>query len=293
MNNGARLVSSALLRLSAVVPTAGVSIFGIVNVTRDSFSDGGLFLDPRAAIEHALGLVEDGADVIDIGAASSHPEAEPVAVDEEIRRLTPVVGELVRRGIAVSVDSWQREVQRFAVAAGAAWLNDIRGFAEPAHHRELAASNARLIVMHSASGGTRATRGATQAEQVWSGILAFFDARIAQLEAAGVRRERLVVDPGMGLFLGADPGPSIVVLRRLAQLRERYDLPVFVSVSRKSVVGRLAGRPVGQREAASLAAELFAVEHGAALIRTHEPRLLRDALAVLEALRVGNAAEQR
>ena len=272
------------------MPTAGVTIFGIVNVTRDSFSDGGRFLAPDAAIEHALALLADGADVIDVGAASSHPEAESVTAEDEIRRLAPVIGELVRRGVTVSVDSWQPEVQRFALAEGAAWLNDIRGFGEPALHPALASSRARLVVMHSVDSGPRATREVTDAEQVYRGVLAFFDARIVELEAAGVARDRLVLDPGMGLFLGADPEPSVLVLRRLARIRERYRLPIFISVSRKSLVGRLAGRPVGKRDAASLAAELFAIEQGATFVRTHEPRLLKDALSVQHALRDGLAS---
>ncbi|MFN2426630.1 MAG: dihydropteroate synthase [Candidatus Binatia bacterium] len=260
-------------------------MFGIVNVTRDSFSDGGHFLEPDAASAHALALLDDGADVIDLGAASSHPEAELVPAEEEIRRLAPVLGALRKHGATVSVDSWQQDVQRFALAHGAAWLNDIRGFPEPAFHPELASSSARLVVMHSVGGGARATRDATDAEQVWRGVLAFFDERVAELEGAGIARERLVLDPGMGLFLGADPEPSVLVLRRLPDLRARYGLPVFISVSRKSLVGRLVGRAVGKRGAASLAAELYAVEQGATCVRTHEPRLLRDALTVLAALR--------
>jgi dihydropteroate synthase len=269
------------------VPAAGVTIFGIVNVTRDSFSDGGRYLDPSAATDHALQLVEDGADVIDLGAASSHPEAEAVPAAEEIRRLEPVIVALHRRGVAISIDTWQPEVQRFALAAGCAWLNDIRGFAEPSLHPLLATSAARLVVMHSVARGPRATREATDAEEVLRGMLAFFDERVATLAAAGIARERLVLDPGMGLFLGADPAPSVLALRRVGELRARYDCEVLVSVSRKSFVGRLAGRDVPKRDAASLAAELFAVERGATFVRTHEPRLLRDALVVLEALRGG------
>lgn len=267
------------------MPSAGVTIFGIVNVTRDSFSDGGRYLDSDAAVRHGLELVADGADVLDVGAASSHPEAEAVPAAEEIRRLTPVIDAFCEQGVAISVDSWQPEVQRFALARGVAWLNDIRGFPDPSVYPALAAGHAGLVVMHSVSGGGRATREPTDAETVYQGLLAFFETRIAELEAAGVARERLVLDPGMGLFLGAEPEPSVLVLRRLGQLRERFGLPLLVSVSRKSLVGRLAGRDVDRRDAASLAAELFAVEQGAALIRTHEPRLLRDALKVLEALR--------
>lgn len=267
------------------MPVSGVTLFGILNVTADSYSDGGRYLDPDAAIAHALELVEAGADVIDVGAASSHPEAEPVPVEVEIRRLEPVLAELGRRGIPVSVDSWQPEVQRFALAAGAAWINDIRGFPDASVHRELAASKAGLVVMHSVGGGTRATRLATDPEAVYRGILGFFDARVAELEAAGVARSRLVLDPGMGLFLGSGPEPSLLVLRRLGDLRERYGLPLLVSISRKSFLGKLTGHPVDKRGAASVAAELFAVERGATFLRTHDPRPVRDALAVQEALR--------
>ncbi|HXC53326.1 MAG TPA: dihydropteroate synthase [Candidatus Limnocylindrales bacterium] len=285
------------------MPTAGVTIFGILNVTRDSFSDGGRFLDPRAAIDHALELRAGGADVIDIGAASSHPEAEDVSSDEEIRRLEPVVAELVSRGIAVSIDSWQTPVQRYAISAGASWINDIRGFADRTFYSELAASTAGLVVMHSIAGGPRATRDEADAEEVYRGVLEFFDRRVAELTAAGIARERLVLDPGMGLFLGANMQPSLTVLQRLGKLRERYGLPLFISVSRKSIVGRLvergiadgsaeedtrrsaAGRDVARRDAASLAAELYAVEKGATYIRTHDPTLLRDALSVMNALR--------
>ncbi|HEY2776210.1 MAG TPA: dihydropteroate synthase [Candidatus Binatia bacterium] len=266
------------------MPAAAVTIFGIVNVTRDSFSDGGRFLEPRAAIEHARSLVDDGADVIDVGAASSHPEAEVVTVAEEIRRLEPVIGALVASGIAVSVDSTQPQVQRFALAAGASWINDIRGFPDQAMYPHLAASGAALVVMHSIARAERATREHTQPAAVLDGIVEFFDARIAALQAAGIARERLVLDPGMGLFLGADPEPSVLVLQRLGELRDRYAVPLMISVSRKSLVGRLSGRPRSPRDASSLATELFAVERGATFIRTHEPRLLRDALVAREAL---------
>lgn len=267
------------------MPAAGVTIFGIVNVTRDSFSDGGRFLEPAAAIEQALRLVDEGADVIDLGGASSNPEAESVSAEEEIRRLEPVLRELVSRGVPVSVDSWQPEVQRFALAEGADWLNDIRGFPEAGFREEIAAAKARLVVMHSIQRGPRATREQREPAEVFHGIVAFFDERLAEIEASGIARERLALDPGMGLFLGADPAPSVLVLQHLDELASRYRLPIFISVSRKSLVGRLAGRPVGKRDAATLAAELFAVEMGATMIRTHEPRLLKDALLVTEALR--------
>lgn len=279
------LESSHPLGLSAAVPVCGVTLFGILNVTTDSYSDGGRYLEPEAAIAHALEMVDAGADVIDVGAASSHPEAESVSADEEIRRLRPVLAELGRRGIPVSVDTWQPDVQRFALEQGAAWINDIRGFADPSMHGDLAASQAGLVVMHSVGGGTRATRESTEASDVWRWLLAFFDERVAQLEAAGVARQRLVLDPGMGLFLGSGPEPSVLVLRRLGEIRQRYGLPLLVSISRKSFLGKLTGHPVDKRGAASVAAELFAVERGATFLRTHDPRPIRDALAVSEGLR--------
>lgn len=284
------LATSGALRLARQVPTAGVTIFGILNVTEDSFSDGGRFLEPAAALEHALTLVEDGADVIDVGAASSHPEAKEVGADEEIRRLAPVLDALGRRRIAFSVDSWRGEVQRFALARGAAFLNDIRGFGDAAFYGELARAQAGLVLMHSLTGGPRATREAAGADDVLRAIYEFFDARVAALEAAGIARSRLVLDPGMGLFLGTDIEASATVLRRLGDLRGRYGCDVMVSVSRKSVVAGLARREgssaigVAEREAATLSAELFAVGRGATFIRTHEPRQLRDALTVWNAL---------
>jgi dihydropteroate synthase type 2 len=267
------------------MPSAGVTIFGIVNVTRDSFSDGGRYFEPADAIAQALALAGDGADVIDLGAASSHPEAEPVSADEEIRRLAPVLQELVRRDIAVSVDSWQPEVQRFAVREGATWLNDIRGFPDEAMRRELAASSVGLVAMHSIAEGPRATREKTDPTDVFHRVVEWLAVRVGELEDAGIDRERIVLDPGMGLFLGADPEPSILVLQHLDEIVHHFRLPVLISVSRKSLVGRLAKRPVAERGAASLAAELFAVEMGATYIRTHDPRPLRDALEVTEALR--------
>lgn len=267
------------------MPVSGVTLFGILNVTTDSYSDGGRYLEPDAAIAHALELVDAGADVVDVGAASSHPEAEPVSAGEEIRRLRPVLAELARRGIPVSVDTWQPEVQRFALAEGARWINDIRGFPDVSVHRELADSDAGLVVMHSVAGGTRATRESTDAEAVYRGLLAFFDERVAQLEAAGIARRRIVLDPGMGLFLGSGAEPSLMVLRRLGEIRERYGLPLLVSISRKSFLGKLTGYPVDKRGAASVAAELFAVDRGASFLRTHDPRPIHDALAVTQALR--------
>lgn len=256
-------------------------IFGIVNITPDSFSDGGRYFAAEAAIAHAKRLVAEGADVIDLGPASSNPDAAPVPAEEEIRRLAPVMEALTGEGIELSVDSFRPETQAFALSQGAAWLNDIRGFAEPSFYPALAASNARLVLMHSIQREGNADRRETPAGDIVDQVCRFFEARIAALKAAGVMRERLVLDPGMGFFLGPQPETSFEVLSRIGEIETRFGLPVYISVSRKSFLRAVTGRAPGEAGAATLAAELLAVQRGARLIRTHEPAPLADALAVM------------
>ncbi|PKQ01878.1 MAG: dihydropteroate synthase [Alphaproteobacteria bacterium HGW-Alphaproteobacteria-12] len=256
-------------------------IFGILNITPDSFSDGGKYFAADAAIAHGRRLIADGAGAVDIGPASSHPDAAPVSAGEEIRRLAPVLEALADEGIPVSVDSFRRETQAFALAHGAQWLNDIRGFADEAFYPSLAASDARLVVMHSIQREGNADRRATPEGDIVEQICVFFEARIAALVAAGVARDRLILDPGMGFFLGPKPETSFEVLSRTNEIRDRFGLPIFISVSRKSFLRAVTGRSPGEVGAATLAAELLAVERGADCIRTHEPRPLADALAVL------------
>ncbi len=259
-------------------------IFGIVNVTEDSFSDGGRYASPAAALAHAERLLADGADVIDLGAAASHPDASPVSPDVEIRRLEPLVDALAARGAEISIDTFAPGVQDWALARGVAWLNDIDGFPDRERYARLARGRAKLVVVHSVQGRGRATRVATDPATLVVRIAAFFAERVGALVAAGVARERIVVDPGMGFFLGSNPEASLAVLRALPRLRERVGLPVLVSVSRKSFLGALTGREIAERGAATLAAELYAAAHGVDFLRTHDVRPLRDALAVVRAL---------
>jgi dihydropteroate synthase type 2 len=261
-----------------------MKIFGILNITEDSFSDGGRYLAREAAIAHARKLAGEGADAIDLGAASSNPDAVPVSPDVEIARLAPVVEALKGEGIALSVDSFAPEVQRWALTQGVDYLNDIQGFPDAEIYPALAASTARLIVMHSVQGRGPATRVHVPPESLMDRILAFFGERIGALTRAGVARERLILDPGMGLFLGTDKDASFTVLRGIPQLKRAFGLPVFISVSRKSFLRRLIGRPPLESGPASLAAELFAVQQGADCIRTHEPGPLTDALAIWRTL---------
>lgn len=259
-------------------------IVGIVNITVDSFSDGGRYLEPAAAVAHAYDLVADGADVVELGPASSHPEATRVDGAEEIRRVCDPLAELTASGLAISVDSCNAATVRHAIAGGAAFLNDVTGFADESLYEELAAAHCKLVVMHSVQRLPRADRRRVDAATVLDSIRRFFDARIAELERAGVARERVIVDPGMGLFLGADPAASYAVLAEVDTLRTRTGLPVMISVSRKSFLGAVTGRGVSARGPASLAAELHAARAGADYIRTHDVRALADALAVESAI---------
>jgi dihydropteroate synthase len=218
------------------------AIVGVVNQTADSFSDGGLHLDTGRALERSLELAEQGADVVELGPASSHPDAAPVPAEQEIRRLAPVLDALLERGIAVSVDSWKPETQRYCMERGVRMLNDIQGFPDPDLYPELARSACRLVVMHSIQDRGKATRESRDADRVVAGVYEFFDARVPALEAAGVARERLILDPGMGYFVGRDPDPSLALLDELPRLRATFALPLLVSVSRKSFLGALTGR---------------------------------------------------
>ena len=261
-----------------------MKIFGILNITEDSFSDGNRFLAPDAAIAHAKALLRDGSDVLDIGGASSNPDAKAVPPAEEIARLAPVLDALRQEGASVSVDSFAPEVQRWALTQAVDYLNDIHGFAEPLLYPALAVARCKLVVMHAVQARGRASRVDIPPAEIFGRCIAFLDQRIAALTEAGVDRDRLILDPGMGFFLGSDPQASFEMLRRLGELKDRCGLPVLVSVSRKSFLRRLTGRGPREAGAASLAAELFAVLQGADYIRTHEPAPLKDACAVWQAL---------
>lgn len=266
------------------MPLAPPRIFGIVNATADSFSDGAKYLDPDAAIAHALQLHADGADAIDLGAAASNPEALEVPPEEEIRRLTPIVAALKKSRVPISIDTFALATQRWALEQRVEWLNDIQGFPEPSLYPALAKSPANLIVMHNVAPRGRAQRLDTDPGTIFERLFDFFDRRLAALENAGVARDRITIDPGMGFFLGKDPKVSLTVLRRLPELKARYRLPVLISVSRKSFIRNLAQVDVRSAGPATLAAELFAAANGADCLRTHDVKALKHALSVWSAL---------
>lgn len=267
-----------------LLPAGNPRVVGIVNITEDSFSDGGRYLDAAAAIAHARELRADGADIIELGPAASHPGSAPVTAAEERRRLAPVMERLAADGIPVSVDSSRSETQRFAISGGAACLNDIHGFGDPRLYPALAASRCRLIVMHAVQAEGAATEVLTDPAAVWDGIRRFFARRLAELRAAGVARDRLIIDPGLGHFLGSTPGPSLAALAGIRELKDAFGVPVMMSPSRKSFLRALTGRDVARSGPATLAAEIFAAWQGADYIRTHDVAAARDALTVLRAV---------
>ena len=228
--------------------------------------------------------------MIDVGPASSRPGATPVPADEEIRRIGPLIDDLHAAGLVVSIDSSQPETQRFALARGVAWLNDVRGFPDPTIHADLATHPTRLVVMHQVA--DEATRERVAPADALRSIDRFFDARLRTLEAVGIARERLVVDPGMGMFLGSDVAASLAVLRELPALSRRFGLPILVSVSRKSFLRRLTGRALDAIGPATIAAELWVALHGASYVRTHAPAQLVDVLTVWATLVGGREPER-
>lgn len=269
---------------AAPFTTGRTRLIGIVNITEDSFSDGGRYLDPSDAIRHARRLLADGADVIELGAAASHPGSVPVTPEQEQTRLAPVLDQLTGDGITVSVDSCQPKTQQFATTHGAAYLNDITGFPHRDMYLALARSGCRLVVMHSVQRTGTATLVTGDPAAVWAGIGQFFNERLAALQAGGVPRDRLIIDPGLGYFLGSNPEPSLLALTALADLRTRFGVPVLASPSRKSFLRTITGKDITQCGPATLAAEMFAAWQGAAYIRTHDVAAVRDALTVLEAI---------
>ncbi|MHB1075711.1 dihydropteroate synthase [Thiobacillus sp.] len=262
------------------LPFSHPRIMGVVNVTPDSFSDGGQLHDMQAAITHALKLSEQGADILDVGGESTRPGATAVPVDEEIRRVVPVIEGLAREGCLVSVDTRQPEVMRAALAAGAAMVNDIAALRAPGAMEAVAASGAAVCLMHM-QGDPQSMQQSPRYADVVDEVKQFLRARVQVCEAAGIARERLVIDPGFGF--GKTLQHNLALLKRLAELAE-LDLPILAGLSRKSMLGTLTGRVVDEREFAGVAAHLIAVAHGARLVRVHNVVAMRDALAIWNAV---------
>lgn len=249
-------------------------IFGILNITQDSFSDGGQFLNPEHAITQGQRLLQEGADWIDLSGQSSNSKASLVSEEEEWQRVSPVIIHFVKRGIRLSLDSFRPSVQLAGLKAGVKCLNDITGFTHPDSkiilQEELRKRpDTKLIVMHSHTLGIAEEKSDLNVKNVVPTILCFFYDRKEELLSWGVPESSVYFDPGMGFFLGSDPELSFEVLRQLDQIREEFP-NLMVGVSRKSFLGNvLGGIPPMERENASLAAEIYLLQKQIPWIRTH------------------------
>lgn len=257
-------------------------VMGILNVTPDSFSDGGKFIDVSRAVEHALRMIEQGADMIDVGGESTRPGAADVSEDDEIRRVVPVIETLVARtSVPVSIDTSKAAVMSAAVAAGASLINDVRALREPGALEAAAATDAAVCLMHM-QGQPRTMQHEPRYEDVVGEVTAFLEQRVEACLAVGMGRDRLVLDPGIGF--GKRLEHNLALLAHLPELG-RSGLPLLVGVSRKSMFQTLLGRPVEQRLAGGLAVATAAVLAGAAILRVHDVAETVDAVKVAQALR--------
>lgn len=257
-------------------------VMGIVNVTPDSFSDGGRHATADAAIAHACRLVDEGADLLDIGGESTRPGAMPVGDAVEIARIGPVLEAMRDCGIPLSVDTRHAGVMRVALDLGADMINDVNGFRDPGALEVVAGSRAALCVMHML-GDPATMQHAPAYRDVVAEVASFLRGRVEALWRVGVPRDRIVLDPGIGF--GKTPTDNLRLLRELPTLCD-VGYPVLVGLSRKSLIGHLTGKTVGDRLAGSLGGALGAAGRGAAILRVHDVAATRDALAVWHAMAV-------
>lgn len=259
-------------------------VMGIVNLTPDSFSGDGLVGDIDRAIQHARAQFEAGSDILDIGAESSRPGAIATPEDEELRRLLPVLREITRWGIPVSVDTYKPGVMRAALEAGASMINDITGMTRSGAIEAVADSDCAVCIMH-----MQGEPGTMQQAPIYDDVVAevrdFFVEQVANCRSAGIADERLVLDPGFGF--GKTLEHNLKLFRELGSLAIE-GLPLFIGVSRKTMLGAITGRPVDQRIAASIAAALVGAQKGAKILRVHDVAATRDALAVWSAIEQGD-----
>lgn len=253
---------------------------GIVNVTPDSFSDGGRYVSSAQAIDHARRLIAEGADMLDIGGESTRPGAAEVDVQEELDRVLPVFEGLRGVNVPLSIDTWKPEVMRAAIQAGASMVNDVNALQAEGALQVVAASDAAVCLMHK-QGTPKTMQQQPQYTDVVAEVRHFLEQRIAALNAAGVVRDRIVVDPGFGF--GKTLAHNLALLRELPVISE-LGAPVLAGLSRKSMLGAITGREVEERLAASLSAALLAVQRGAHIVRVHDVRETVDALKILSAV---------
>jgi len=255
-------------------------VMGIVNVTPDSFSDGGSHFLRDAAIAHAQQLIAEGADILDIGGESTRPGAQEISVQEELDRVLPVIESLGAVAVPLSIDTCKADVMRAALAAGVHMVNDINALQQAGALEALAASGAAVCLMHK-QGHPQTMQLEPQYQDVLFEVMAFLRTRVEAVEAAGIARDRIVVDPGFGF--GKTLLHNLTLLRNLDQF-SALGVPLLAGLSRKSMLGSITGQPVDERMAASVAAALIAVQRGASIVRVHDVQATCDALKIWNAV---------
>ena len=274
----------------AILKPGKTAIMGVLNVTPDSFSDGGKYLDPAAAVLRARAMVAQGADIIDIGGESTRPGASPVSADEECARVVPVIQAVVQEmDVPVSVDTSKPEVITAAVQAGACLVNDVRALQEPGALEAVAATNAWVCLMHM-QGKPRTMQSNPRYNAVLAEVRDFLSARVQACIDAGIARERLILDPGFGF--GKTLGHNLELLANLGALRV-LGLPILVGMSRKSMIGAITGRDAGDRVYGSIAAAVIAAMQGVDIVRVHDVAGTADGLRICEAVKAHTQGENK
>jgi dihydropteroate synthase len=287
-----RLIRPATLRL----PTGDVelgsrpTVMGILNVTPDSFSDGGAYFDAEAAFVHGLKLADEGADWIDVGGESTRPGAEPITVEDELCRVLEVVRRLAEAlpTNVISIDTYKPEVAAEAVALGAKIINDVTGFRDPRMIDVAARTNAACVVMHM-RGTPQTMASMAEYDDVVSELERYFAERIETLTSAGVDRERIILDPGIGFAKKTQH--NLAILQHLDRFHQ-FGRPILLGASRKRIVGDLTGRPESQRLAGTLATTFCGFLRGVHAYRVHDVSAVKDALAVAVAIEDASASAQ-
>jgi dihydropteroate synthase len=252
---------------------------GVVNVTPDSFSDGGRFFDARLALDHARRLADEGADILDIGGESTRPGAAPVSEEEELARILPVLAGLAELDKPVSVDTRRPAVMAAALAAGASMINDVHALQAPGALAAVRNSACAVCLMHM-KGEPATMQREPHYDDLVGEVKEFLRQRLGAAEAAGIERARLLVDPGFGF--GKTAEHNLLLLKSLREF-EDLGVPVLAGLSRKSTIGKITGRPAGERLAGSLAMALLALEQGAKILRVHDVKETKDVIAVWQA----------
>jgi dihydropteroate synthase len=275
------------LQKNLILSSSRPLIMGIINVTPDSFSDGGLYLSTQQAIAHARNLIEEGADILDIGGESTRPGSQQVSIEEELKRVIPVLEAFADTGIPISIDTSKPEVMKHAIVAGAFMINDVNALRSPGALEAVAQSDhVQLCLMHM-QGTPQTMQANPQYHNIIHEVKDFLQQRIQAAAAAGISKDRLVIDPGFGF--GKTLHHNFTLLNQLDQLTT-LGVPLLAGVSRKSMLGAITGNNVDHRIHESIAAALLAVTKGARIVRVHDVKASKEALAIYNAMK--NCAAQ-